>query len=481
MNDYSRREFLARALKGGLMFGGAAAFGGLTGPLAQLAFAADPKGGPDGGIGTVPTITDRYYIFCYFSGGWDTLLSLDPRDPAKFHSGNISKTRIEPNYAGLNDTSPPHNGKLVVRKGKNDKPETLGWYLADLADHWDKIAIIRGMSMDTLTHEVGRRRFLTGKPPSGLLARGSSGATWLAGMLGGKQTIPNLAARVETYNKDQANFATGLKVGSVADLVRSLKPDETALAANIDQLIDVTLSQSAACGYAKQSPMWQAAEASRQKARQMVGSGLDKTFGFAANTPEMAKLRAHYGIKGGAAAASTSAAAQAAMAVTALTAGISRVVSIEAASGLDTHFDDWSDDQGPRQAAGFNLVARMLEDLGARAYPGGGTWLDRTTIVGFSEFSRSAMMSTRGGRDHALTNACFVAGAGIAGGQVIGRSSDVGLNPVPCNLLTGEPDSTNGEIIKPEHVYRSLLWDIGVTKDIADLRCPPLKALLKNA
>ena len=43
-----------------------------------------------------------------------------------------------------------------------------------------KICVVRGMSMETLTHEAGRRRFITGKPPSGLLARGSSGATWLA-------------------------------------------------------------------------------------------------------------------------------------------------------------------------------------------------------------------------------------------------------------------------------------------------------------
>ena len=29
---------------------------------------------------------DRYYIFCYFGGGWDVFLSLDPRDPRDFPS-----------------------------------------------------------------------------------------------------------------------------------------------------------------------------------------------------------------------------------------------------------------------------------------------------------------------------------------------------------------------------------------------------------
>ncbi len=474
-NDLLRREFLLRALQGGIALGGATAVSSFD-PMASLAWATAP------GDGTVkaPSTKDRYYIFCYFSGGWDTMLSLDPKDPKKFTTANIAKTRIEPNYDGLDDDAPPNGGKLVQVKGNNGKPDQLGWYIGDLAKHWDKMAVIRGMSMDTLTHEAGRRRFITGRPPSGLLARGSSGATWLASLLGVKETIPNLAVRVETYNAGLPKYATGLKAGSVPDLVRALKADSSALPANIQKLIDNMLAQEAACMHAAHSPMWQTAEASRQKSVEMVGSGLDKTFAFSSNTPAMAKLRAHYGIKQYGSSATTSHEAQAAMAVTALTSGVSRCVSIQATSGLDTHFDDWADDQGPRQLRGFNNVARMVEDLSKRPYPGGGTWMDKTVIVGFSEFSRTSLMNSRGGRDHALTNACFVLGAGIKGGQVIGKSHDIGLAPVPCNLATGLPDNSNGEVIKPEHVYRSLLWDLGITYDIADLRVPAIKALLKK-
>ena len=55
-----RRDFL-RALSA---FGGVAAFGGLGG-VARLVQAVD-----------TPALPDRYYIFCYFSGGWDILLRL---------------------------------------------------------------------------------------------------------------------------------------------------------------------------------------------------------------------------------------------------------------------------------------------------------------------------------------------------------------------------------------------------------------------
>ena len=50
-----------------------------------------------------------------------------------------------------------------------------------------------------------------------------------------------------------------------------------------------------------------------------------------------------------------------------------------------------------------------------------------TTIVGFSEFSRTALLNSRGGRDHALTNACFLAGAGVKKGFSYGESDEVGF------------------------------------------------------
>ncbi len=465
---FSRRDFLQRSA---LVGAGAAALTAAPGPFEQLAWAAGKE------AGSSPAAKDRYYIFCYFAGGWDTLLALDPRDPVKFHAGNLSVTHIEPGYEKLDDA--PNGGKPTLVKNAAGKSELFGCYIGDLAKHYDKVAVVRGMSMDTLTHEVGRRRFLTGKPPSGLLARGSSGATWLASMLGKSDIIPNLAVRVESYNVDQPNFATGLKVGSVPDLLRSLKADASAMPSSVEQLINLTLAQSATCPQAKASKAWQGAEVSRQKARGMVGGGLDQTFNFQAKTPAMAKLRAHYGIGAYGSAALAKSEAQAAMAVTAITSGISRVCSIQFPL-LDAHFDDWATTHGPQQQAGFNTVARMIEDLQSRPYPGGGTWLDHTTIVGFSEFSRTSLLNQRGGRDHALTNACFVAGAGIKGGQVIGASGDVALAPTKTNLQTGESDNSNGEVIKPEHIYRTLLHDLGVTKDVADMRVPPILAMLKK-
>lgn len=466
----SRRTLLRQGLFAGL---GTAAFGGsaLWGSLAHAAQPAAPTA----------TVKDRYYLFVYFAGGWDVLLSTDPRDPVQFNEGNAAKTQILPGYDKLKVGTAASNQPQLV--ATSDGGTTLlGPYFGQMIGQFKKnrVALVRGMSMDTVTHEVGRRRYLTGKPPSGLLARGSSGATWLATLLGAEALVPNLAVRCESYNVDQPNFATGMKVSSVGDLTRALKASVSGLNAKNQQLIDAFLAQEAACPAAAGRGTWSTAEASRLKARQMAAAGLDKLFDFQAKTPAMEQLRGYYGIPTSDVALA-GLPAQAAMAVTALTGGLSRVVSVTLTDSLDTHFEDWTTAQGPRQQAGFDLVAKMIDDLAARPFAGqpGSSWLDHTTVVCFSEFSRSPTLNANSGRDHHLSNVCVLAGAGIQGGRVIGASSDVAMAPQPVHLQTGKVDA-GGEILKPEHIYMALLSQLGVQGDPYDLRVDPLKALLKG-
>ena len=90
-----RRDFLRGSLAAGA---GLATLGGLD-PLQQLSYAQQ----------TNPDAPDRYYIFCYFSGGWDVLLGLDPRDPRDFPSEteSLRHSRIQPGYETLQHIAPP--------------------------------------------------------------------------------------------------------------------------------------------------------------------------------------------------------------------------------------------------------------------------------------------------------------------------------------------------------------------------------------
>ncbi|MCA9492011.1 MAG: DUF1501 domain-containing protein, partial [Myxococcales bacterium] len=408
-------------------------------------------------------------VFAYFQGGWDILLSLDPRDPVVFSRDVLQDTRIDPGYDSLIVPSKPDPAPLAT----SVPSMMLGPFMEPLVPFADRMSIVRGMSMETLTHEVGRRRFITGRPPSGLQARGSSIATVLAAQIGHGVPIPNLSANVETYNVDQPSYASALKVATVSDLVRSLSPGAVTMDDLQQERIDDLLEAFRECESTQRSIERLDALDLRAGAHSLVAQNLDERFDFLAPTPEMADLRARYGITNNLATPE----AQAAMAATALVEGISRVVSFTATESLDTHYTDWQTLQGPRQERGFSAIAALATDLASRPHPDGGSWLDKTIIVGFSEFCRTALLNANGGRDHSLTNACFLLGGGVVGGQVIGASSDVGMSPTTTDLVTGLP-SASGEILKPEHVMRALLERVGLTDDVADLRVPALSALL---
>ncbi|MFO0708206.1 MAG: DUF1501 domain-containing protein [Sandaracinus sp.] len=472
----NRRRFLQQAAATGVGVAGLSALGASSRTLMQLARAAGEA--------------DHHFVFAYFQGGWDLLLGLDPRDPEIFTDEDdiIQNNRIQLGYSTLGRSE-------IVRTTIGGEDAILGPYIGSLAEHADKLAIVRGMSMETLTHEVGRRRFLTGKPPAGLLARGSSNATWLAAELGGTNHIPNLAVRVESYNVDQASYASALTVQSSDDLVQILRAQDPRLEAAQADLLDDFLASEARCGRVRHSPALRAARESWERMQGMLGQDLSKLFDYTTalatlypgTTPEemarrgaMAALRTHF-FDTDAPPSSldrTSSMTQAAITATALTRGISRVVSFEAARNLDTHFTDWRTDHGNRQMQGWDAIARLIGYLEATPYTSGeGTWLDHTTILCFSEFMRTPLINERGGRDHWLTNSCLLAGGGIVPG-VLGASSDLGMAPTPMDLATGMRDDTRGEVVLPEHVLRTLMVQAGIEDDVADLRVQPIQRLL---
>jgi uncharacterized protein (DUF1501 family) len=69
--------------------------------------------------------------------------------------------------------------------------------------------------------------------------------------------------------------------------------------------------------------------------------------------------------------------------------------------------------------------ASLLTDLDQRGL------LAETLVVAMGEFGRTPKLNTRGGRDHwPRAFSAVVAGAGIAGGQVIGSSDRTGESPL---------------------------------------------------
>jgi hypothetical protein len=261
---------------------------------------------------SVAADTNRNFVFCYFSGGWDTLLGLDTRDPGTFTDARSAETKIELGWDRLPAAIPR---APIQPAGSNI---VFGPAMGGIAQHFDRMCVVRGVSMDTVTHEVGRRYFITGLPPRGLSAAGSSAPTRIVAQQGARTPIPNLVARVETYNENLPAFATGLSISSVSDLQLSLTDGPNAPRDAVRRRLDEYRGRWTPCDPGKHDAtgLMSLIKTTQLEARNLVMGSYDERFRFTSTTdPEMMAIRARYGIV-----QLASAQAQAAMAFQALRA-----------------------------------------------------------------------------------------------------------------------------------------------------------------
>lgn len=435
-------------------------------------------------------------VMCEFAGGWDTLYCLDPRNHQVFGdpSGGIytgfemvtdapTKAMIEDETGGTGILQPPgSNVQFGPTMGKLAK------------DHFEDLCVVRAMHMGTLTHEVGRRYFLTGKFPRGLAASGSSLETWwtsASGFLDGFQ-IPNLVAGgAETYNEGLPPTASALRVPGYAEMLQVLRPLNAAYAT------DGKVTQAAAKFHQDDYCVHDQLDVGDQvtnhlsawaSAQSLANGGLWKHFDFKANPPAgspLEKLYQTFNVNPAnpAAALSGKPRGQAALAAQALVNGISQVVLMRLVNVTDAHFDDdWPSNHPRLQRDGFDAVAELVTYLKNTYDKKGKRYWDRTTLLCFSEFARTPRINAQGGRDHHLASACLVAGAGIKGNQAIGATKDTNYDVRPLNLETGAPDDEMGVILRPSDIHATILEAAGLPHEHISNQSPKIvKAMLKNA
>ena len=474
--DFSRRTLL----RAGAAFAGSS----IMGVLPLRAFAQQMAG-------LAPA--DHCFIFAYFSGGWDVLLSLDPRDPAVFTPERVNETRILPDYAATTAITAADRG-VIKPAGSNIE---FGPAIGNMRNHFDVMALVRGIDMKTVAHEVGRRYFITGKQPAGSAARGSSTATEIVGQMVPmgltKVPVPSIAYNVESYNDRYGGYANALRVSSQNDLLLTLGQSTTQFDSEIEkELVDMQ-GRPVSCEadlYNSRGLVSQYREALAQK-QTVLTAQVDKYFRFANRSPDdglntyRAQIRAAYGLGDGS--NTTTSAARAATAATAIKKGISQCVSLTLNTGpLDTHFNRQNDNASSQKTA-WDALAALVSDLKNSDFdpndPSKGKWMDpdpskgHVTIVCFSEFSRTPLTNAAGGRDHHITNSCMLLGRGIRHNTVFGKSGDVGLSAGIIDFNTGLPKA-DGLVITPEHVIASILDAANL--DYSITREAPLKGLLSK-
>ena len=499
MQGWSRRQFLEIV---GL--GGGAAIGLGTGLLPKVASAA--------------TANNQLLLFVYFSGGHDELLCWDPRDYTKPQFAQANAYPGSPNsYNNMGMGSgiwpaydlcvdPYIKSVLAANPSGVQQPGvgalssltpsnlTFGPAVApSFLQHAADLALVRGMNMETLTHEVGRRYWLTGMFPAGLNARGSSLTSNVAYQENSQLDLPNLSISTETYNAGLPAFASGVNVNFSSDMALVLKQLGLQLSTPSENALKQFQDSSDSCADHEMNGIGlvDMFRASQVKARSMTNSVNAGLFSFAvpsqcppSGTPtdvqnlmcamQIAKSSDLTGPKG-----------KAAIAGMALAKGISTAVSVQIQGNMDDHFE-WDLHHGTTLNQGFDALGLLISYLKSMPALGGGsgTVWDNTTMVVFSEFSRTPLVNSRNGRDHHLSSSCCVAGPGLKKNVVIGATADINLAFQPIDTTTGQvqlnTSAPNAWVVRPPDVHVTVLQSMGLSPAYLSNQAPSvISALLK--
>ena len=406
-------------------------------------------------------------VFIYFAGGWDTLLGLDPRDNTKFSQPGFG---IQTDYGDLTDPESVNiigaNPSGLILPSDPSSPLAFGPAIGRLVDHYEDLCVVRGMDMGTLTHEVGMRHFITGQFPRGVRARGSGLPTWHAAQELAPSPIPNLAlGGMEAYNDGLSANATGVTVRGQSELTSLLRPAHRA--STTSEEIEAALSEHGPTGCLRRQldakGMVTSYEAALRQGADIGSGDLWQHFDFSA-TPSAAiqEVYAAFGIQPQLLQYQLNAPeGRAATAAQAITNDLCQAISIRIEDGLDTHFNNWATSHAARLRRAFNAVADLISFLKQRTDKNGKTYWSRTVLACFSEFARTPLRNSSGGRDHHLTNSALVAGLNIRGNQVIGASGDEDYRVVPFDFDAQAPAAT-GTAIRPADVHRTLCEAMGI-------------------
>ena len=436
----------------------------------------------------------KFMLLVYFGGGWDQLLALDPRpsNDARYRmtgAGKAPTSGIVPNYedSAAGDANVAAVMTATAGSGVQTRGNlTFGPAVAEsMLNHSSDLCIIRGISMDTLTHEVGRRYLLTGKFPRGLAANGSSLNTVVAGQSNSGLDLPNLAVDMESYNEGWPASASATRVGSQNDVTNVLRPQTPSLSAASDGVLKKFEETDDSCdahGY-DATGLVASFRASQAQARTMTNSTKASLFSF--TLPPVAggpvdKL--FTGMQISTTADVNGPKGNAAIAAQAITQGISNVVAVSLATNLDDHFDE-SGAQSVTQRAGWDALGLLIQYLKDNQVPGTSkSFWQCTSMMVFSEFSRTPMMNARDGRDHHLTGSTLISGPGITGNTVFGASTDLGMGTSKWNFTTGAKDDTAGNLIHPQDIHATLLTSMGMTSAHLSNQSPQLiRKLIKTS
>jgi uncharacterized protein (DUF1501 family) len=398
----------------------------LQGGLAGL-FTAGPLARALAGVPARAAETE-FFILIHAAGGWDVTLWADPR--------NTRAGLIEPASTANTDTAPirlwtdetldgdVRTFKLVQPRGSKI---VFGPGIGALAELADRITLINGLAMNTVSHPDGIAFSVTGRHLQGSRSAQASVNTLLANEFGLGQTFPSISIQFpSSYAGDNLDRrAAPLLVDRVGSIASVLSRAPQPFAADDAGAVTAVLSTEASTLAARSAygDVLKGMDLQYRGLPRMLDHGTQDIFSdvkLRAARPEFNyKARFHGGT-----------AVNAAFAVEACKRNLVRCVSF-ALGGFDTHAGNYKQ-QAQVQQEMFDVVATLVRTLDASPHPtlAGRKLSEHTHILVMSEFCRTPQVNLAGGRDHYPNNSALVISPRFRGNTVHGKSDPEQVLPV---------------------------------------------------
>jgi len=397
----------------------------VLGAASSMATAASPvmRAFADGA-----SVSDgHFFVFIHAAGGWDVTLSTDPRNEKK---GIVSPASTEnTDTAAIKHwTDAPLEGdersfQLVQPAGSKI---VFGPAIGDLLDLHDRLTVINGLAMNTVSHPDGTAFSATGRHLVGGRSPSASIDTMMANEFGREQVFPLVSVQFPSryVGDDLDPRVVPLSVGSVGTIGRTLSRSELYDGEDEREAVTSLLSHEAE-GTAKASNYPGAMEGMAVQLNSLRAMLEDKVQDvFSVGGLRKAQPDFDFGARFGAVAALNSA-----FAVEAMRRNVVRCVAF-AQGGFDTHGNNYKN-QAQLQQETFGAIATLVKTLDKTPHPtlAGKKLSDTTHILVVSDFCRTPPMLICGVRDHYPNNSALVISPRFNGNMVFGKSDVEQLLP----------------------------------------------------
>lgn len=357
---------------------------------------------------------DDFFMIVHAEGGWDVTLWSDPRNERKGIVEPPSTQNMDPGGLRMWKAARLDGGvqtfEIVTPAGSSMR---LGPAIGNLVDFHDRLTIVNGIAMNTVSHDDGTVYSATGRHRSGGIIPQSSIDVLLANELGTTQLMPDVSIKFPSSFVGQSldRRAIPLRVATVEAITKSFQRSDQYLDAEDRSAISAVLGEEAQL-LASSSTLPGAYDqlASQHAALPRLISGeLTKAFAPAQLAQAYPTLKSPTGLRG-------------AFALEAFRRDLVRCVAF-GIGGLDTHYQNYRQHAHTLQEL-FGVIAGVLQQADAAPHPSlrGAKLADHLHILVLSEFCRTPNINLMGGRDHYPNNSALIISPRFKGGRTFGET-----------------------------------------------------------